>query len=158
MIRETTPSDVEPLLRLLRESGEFDEASLTLVAGRLEEHHRRPGEALWYTADDGEPVGVAYCAPEPVTDRTWNLLLLWTRADRQGTGLGTALVRRVREALQRRDARLLVVETSSLPAFDAARAFYAKLGFVEEARVRDFYQAGEAKVVFVRPLDPAAGA
>ncbi|HAG84099.1 MAG TPA: GNAT family N-acetyltransferase, partial [Cyanobacteria bacterium UBA12227] len=49
-------------------------------------------DRFWLTDDDGEPVGVAYCAPERMTNGTWNLLLIAVQPDRQGQGRGTALL------------------------------------------------------------------
>lgn len=51
-----------------------------------------------------------------------------------------------------RAGRLLLVETSALPAFEGTRAFYRRLGYEEEARIRGFYAAGEDKVVYRKAL------
>ena len=56
------------------------------------------------------------------------------------------------QTLAARGERVLLVETSSLPGFAAARAFYTKLGYDQEARIREFYQAGEDKIVFRKQL------
>jgi hypothetical protein len=93
---------------------------------------------LWFTADDGEPVGVAYCAPEAVTDGTWNLLMLWTRPDRSGRGFGSALVGYVEKALIERRARLLIVETSGLPDFETARAFIVNAALQTKLELETF--------------------
>jgi ribosomal protein S18 acetylase RimI-like enzyme len=58
------------------------------------------------------------------------------------------LMRHVENAVRDKNGRLLLVETSSDPAQDGARAFYRKDNFTEEARIRDFYAPGETKVVF----------
>jgi ribosomal protein S18 acetylase RimI-like enzyme len=107
---------------------------------------------VWLIADDG--AGLAYVAPERLTDGTWNLLLLGVGPARQSQGLGRALIAGALEFLRAADARLLMVETSGLDAFSGARAFYHRLGFAEEARVRDYYQAGDDKVIFTLPLRP----
>jgi hypothetical protein len=52
--------------------------------------------------------------------------------------------------------RVLLVETSGLPEFGRTRAFYLHLGYAEEARIREFYQAGEDKIVFRKALTPPA--
>ncbi|WP_211099464.1 hypothetical protein [Skermanella aerolata] len=62
------------------------------------------------------------------------------------------LLRHIERALAERGERVLLVETSSLPSFEHTRAFYSKSGYDEEARIRDFYQAGEDKVVFRKDL------
>ncbi len=109
---------------------------------------------LWFTfsSDDDWPSGVAYCAPERLTEGTWNMYLIAIHPERQGRGMGAALVRHIEELLARRGARILLVETSGLPPFEAARRFYRKCGYGEEARIRDFYQAGEDKIIFRKAL------
>ena len=78
--------------------------------------------------------------------------LIAVRSDDQRQGRGTALLHHVEEALRSSGQRLLLVETSGLPSFERARAFYAKCGYEEEARIRDYYKAGEDMVVFRKVL------
>ena len=152
MIRETIHTDSDALLAIIQSSGQFDENGLAHVKETFDSYLEGKSEDLWFTADDGEPVGVAYCAPEPVTDGTWNLLMLWTRDDRNGQGHGSALVSRVEKVLTERNVRLLVVETSGLPDFESARAFYSKCGFTQEARIKNFFAAGDDKIIYTKLL------
>lgn len=48
--------------------------------------------------------------------------------------------------------RILLVETSSLPEFERARRFYRMLNYTEEARIREFYDDGDDKIVFYKRL------
>lgn len=144
---------------MIENSGQFDERGLTHVAETLDSYLAGNTDDLWLTADDDEPVGVAYCAAEPVTSGTWNLLMLWTRHDRENHGHGSALVERVEKVLTDRQARLLIVETSGLPEFEKARAFYDKISFVQEARVKNFFAPGDDKIIYTKqlPTSEAAG-
>jgi ribosomal protein S18 acetylase RimI-like enzyme len=111
---------------------------------------------MWLVDVDAEgPRGLAYCAPERMTEGTWNLYLIALHPDAQRKGRGTAVVAEVERGLAARGARVLLVETSGLPEFEATRAFYAKCAFVQEARIRDFYRAGEDKIVFWKTLAPS---
>ena len=47
---------------------------------------------------------------------------------------------------------MLIVETSSTAQYIGARRFYQARGFIEEARIRDFYGPGDDKVVFWKAL------
>jgi ribosomal protein S18 acetylase RimI-like enzyme len=156
MIRNTIATDTEALMTIVESSGQFDAQSLNNVKGTLLEYLEGQSDGLWLTADDGEPVGVAYCAPELVTNGTWNLLMLWTRKDKSSKGHGSALVEHVEKELMSRCARLLIVETSGLPDFEAARTFYAKCGFTQEASIKNFFAHGDDKIVYTKPLQPIA--
>lgn len=90
-----------------------------------------------------------------MTEGTWNLLLIAVHPAWQGTGIGTRLTTAVEMRLAAAGARLLLVETSGLPEFAATRGFYRRRGYAEEARIRDFYRAGEDKLVFRKALGAA---
>lgn len=77
------------------------------------------------------------------------MLAVHPRRQRQGRA---ALVRHVERELSARGARILLIETSGLGSFERPRAFYRALGYDEEARIRDFYKAGDDKVVFREAL------
>ncbi len=157
MFRPTTPDDTSAILALAVSSGLFPpegtEELATVLNGCLRGEHG--ADHCWVTDDDDGAVGVAYYAPERMTDGTWNLLMLAVHPDRQRQGRGASLVRHVESVLAARGARLLLVETSGLESFERTRAFYRSLGYEEEARIRDYYKTGEDKVTFRKRLDAA---
>ena len=105
---------------------------------------------FWLTDDQDGPVAAAYCAPERMTNGTWNLLFIAVHPDYQGQGRGTALISHIEQMLTTQGAHLLLVET--LASFERTRAFYRKYGFNEEARIRDFYEVGADKIVYRKVL------
>jgi len=58
----------------------------------------------------------------------------------------------IEQLLGEQGQRILQVKTSGLPEFERNRAFYDKCNYIREAVIRDFYQAGENKVVFWKKL------
>ena len=106
----------------------------------------------WFTYDNGKPVAIAYCAPEKMTEGTWNLYLIAVHPDYQGLGYGTSMLNHIERRLANGGERLLLIETSSLESFEPTREFYRKCGYHQEAQIRNFYQAGEDKIVFYKSL------
>jgi ribosomal protein S18 acetylase RimI-like enzyme len=106
----------------------------------------------WFTYDAGRPVALVYCAPERLTEGTWNMLLLAVQPGFQGRGIGAALVKHLEQQLALDGARVIIVETSGLPEFQRTRTFYSRCGYTLEARIRDFYRAGDDKLVFWKSL------
>ena len=154
MIRLTTPNDTSALLALAEATGLFEPNQIEELAQMLSQHFNDEADSqgVWFTDDDSEPVGVAYVAPERMTEGTWNLYLIAIHPDRQRQGRGAALLRHVEQMLAERGERVLLVETSGLEDFEYVRAFYRKIGYDEEARIREFYKAGDDKIIFRKSL------
>lgn len=136
----------------LEEMSGFDEMMAGYLDGTLTDHQ-------WAVATaPGEPIavlGAGYWAPEPFGDRVWNLYFLAVDPGAHGRGVGSAIVRHLVDSLTAAGedvARVLIVETSSTGTYQPARRFYVARGFVEEARIRQFYGPGDDKVVFWRGL------
>jgi len=106
----------------------------------------------WFTYDNGKPIAIAYCALEKMTEGTWNLYLIAVHPEHQGVGYGTSIVQYIEKTLTDRGERILLVETSALESFEETREFYRKCGYEQEAQIRDFYQAGEDKIIFRKSL------
>jgi ribosomal protein S18 acetylase RimI-like enzyme len=108
---------------------------------------------VWLVAErDDAVLGVTFCEPERLTDGTWNMLAIAVDPERQGAGVGSAMTSDLEARLLDAGARVLIVETSGLPAYERTRAFNRRHDYVEEARIRDFYAAHEDKVVFWKKL------
>lgn len=150
MIRMTTADDTEALLAVACASGLFEPHQVDELSGMLIQHFATEStrNELWITDDDGGPVGVAYTAPERMTDGTWNLYMIAVHPDRQRQGRGKALLAYVEHMLTERGQRMLLVETSGTEDFHHVRTFYRNCGYTEEARIRDFYTEGVDKIVF----------
>ena len=154
MIRPATPDDMDALMNLADAIGLFQPHELKELGNMLAGYFDGSlgSNHFWITYDDGGPVGVAYFAPEPYAYGTWNLYFIAVHPDCQGEGRGATLMRHVEQTLATCGARVLLVETSGLPNFERTRAFYRKQGYDEEARIREFYKAGDDKVIFRKAL------
>ena len=150
-ITETTRDDIPGLQAVLEATGLFPPE---LLPDFLEPVLTGDSPALWRTGwVDGTPAGLVFTEPEPMTDGTWNMRALGVVPGHQGRGLGRAVVAAVEEDLASAGQRILIVDTSGTADFAGARAFYAALGYDEEARIRDFWAEGDDKVTFRKPLE-----
>lgn len=154
MIRAIASDDTTALLALAEATGLFQPEEIGGLAQMLAAHFDDVTHSsdIWLTDDDRGLVGIAYFAPERMTEGTWNLYLIAIHPKYQRQGRGAALLAHIEEMLAERGERILLVETSGLESFDYVRAFYRKNGFEEEARIRDFYRSGDDKIVFRKVL------
>ncbi|MEO0531756.1 MAG: GNAT family N-acetyltransferase [Planctomycetota bacterium] len=111
-----------------------------------------PCQEFWLVSGEPDAVAVAYCAQERMIEGTWNLLLLAVHPDHQAKGLDTELTSQAEQVLSEQGERLLLVETSGTDDFAQARDFYRQRGYEKEARLRDYYEAGDDKIVFRKTL------
>ena len=97
-------------------------------------------------------VGFAIYGPTMATDRTYDLY--WIAVDRaaQGSGCGSVLLSEVERRLEALHARMLVIETSSRSDYAATRNFYLRRGYVEAARVREFYAPQDDRIILTKRL------
>lgn len=139
------------LAELLAATGAFnsDEVEIALSLFDVSSDYEFLGA---FEESDGRLVGYACFGATPATDGTYDLYWLAVDPAAQGRGVGTALVRAVEEKLLDRGARLLVVETSSRPDYEGTRRFYARSGYSEAARVRDFYAPADDRIVLTTRL------
>jgi len=153
-IRPTIASDVAALKGIIDATDLFPSE---LLEDMIAPFFGVPCEERWLTAVAADALaGVAYFVRERMTEGTWNLLLTAVHPNLQRRGIGTELMRFIEDTLTANGERILIVETSGLPAFLSTREFYQHIGYEEEARIRDFYKSGEDKVVFRKTLSSKA--
>ena len=150
LIRELRRDDVPVLRSIIDGTGLFPSEMLApmaepFLAGESNHH-------WWVAVRSEQVIGFAYVEPERMTEGTYNLLLIAVDPAIQGAGIGRAILDNLSGKLRRLGGRILLVETSSLDEFTATRAFYDVQGFTKEARIRDFYTAGEDKIIFWKQL------
>jgi ribosomal protein S18 acetylase RimI-like enzyme len=108
----------------------------------------------WLLAESGgELVGYTCYDRIPLASVSFDLFWIAVAPSRQRAGLAAELVRRTAALAKQKGGIGLYAETSSRDPYAAARAFYARTGFVEIARFPDFYSVGDDKVVFRLPLN-----
>ena len=159
MIRPAQPSDTPAVVHLAINSGLFAENEAEVVRTLMDDFFARAkaeGHSCLVDVDDDSDgavaAGVAYVQPVAATDGTWTLLMIAVRPEQQGRGRGSVLLSEVENQLRRQQQRLLLVETSGVPDFARTRAFYQKAGYNAEARVRDYYAAGDDMVLYRKDL------
>ncbi len=150
-VRGVQPDDLPHLRKIIDESELFPSDLLDEMVAP----YFRGGDdsGFWLTVDQAGPQAIAYVAPERMTDGTWNLLLIAVSTSQRGNGIGGALLRHIEQTLHGAGNRVLLVETSGVPAFERTRSFYRANGYREEATIHDFYADGDDKVVFWKALN-----
>jgi ribosomal protein S18 acetylase RimI-like enzyme len=153
MIRPAVAADVPRLLELTAATGFFKPADVETLQGVLDDFFdEADGHQCVVYEDGGRIVGYAYYADAAMTDRTWYLWWIAVDPNTQGKGVGRKLMRHVEDDARRLGARLMFIETSSVPLYEPTRQFYLRIGYEQEALLRDYYHDGDGLVVFRKRL------
>ena len=149
-IRPVTPDELPALKTVIDANKLFPSDMLDEMISDY--FSKKDSNDYWFTYDDGKPVAIAYCAPEKMTEGTWNLYLIAVHPDYQRSGRGASMLHYIEQKLAERGERILLVETSGLESCEGTREFYRQCGYNQEAQIREFYQAGEDKIIFRKSL------
>ena len=151
-VRMVTERDIDSLKEVLDSIDLFPSNMLEdLIADFLENPE---SEEIWFTAvENNKPISIGYCAPEKLTEGTFNLYALGVRSDIQSKGIGGKMMTFIENYLKDNGHRILIVDTSGTDGFELTRKFYEKLDFTKEAVIRDFWKEGDDKVVYWKRLN-----
>lgn len=160
-LRRLSPSDLPHLLALLRGTAEFIESEVACAMELLEIAVASPdaGDYRGFAAagdEDDLPMGYIVFGPTPMTDGTWDLYWIVTRADSRGKGVGKALVEAMEEDVRAKGGHLVRIETSAADAYGPTRKFYQATRYFEVGRIPNFYRRGDDLVILAKDLEGVA--
>lgn len=152
---EARTTDTTAVGELVADTGFFRpdevEVAVELVAERLAN-----GDASGYHfrfADDADGLAGYVCyGPVPCTVGSFDLYWIVVHRRCQGSGLGRKLAALAEESAKAMGGRLMYVETAGKEQYRSTRAFYEKIGYTLAAELPDFYEIGDAKIIYQKKL------
>ena len=149
-VRDAHVSDMPALSAVIHGIGLFTPEEANGFASTLPGHFEGGGEErTWLLAGNGQ--GAGYLSPEPGPG-VWNLLFLGVLPEARRQGVARTLIAEVERRLRAEGARMLLIDTSTEPPMEAARALYAALGYERVALIPDYWGQGDGKLTFRRML------
>jgi GNAT superfamily N-acetyltransferase len=163
-IRPSQPGDGEALARVHERGWTITHARIadpTWVverplaerADQWEGYARGEGVPMWVADDEGEPVGLIAAGPARDDDappRTGEVYALYVDPDRQGEGIGGALLERAVEGL--REAGHVRATLWTFGASAQSTGFYERHGWRRDGAEKDDRNLGAREVRYEREL------
>ena len=149
-IRELVPEDRTDLLKILEATGVFKDYEIE-VADEVIRDSMIPSTSYRSRCcvnEENRAVGYVCWGPTPCTSGTFDLYWIAVHPDFQGHGVGKLLLNCAEEEARQQNARLMIIETSSMTDYDATRKFYANSGYQQFAIIPDFYRQGDHKIIY----------
>ena len=149
-IRPISASDRTVLLQILENTPEFKPSEITVAREVIDSclnGGKSSGYLILIAVDDGEIAGYICYGPTPLTNGTWDIYWEVVARGKRGAGIGGSLIKAAEKEIRKSKGRLALIETSSIPAYGKTRQFYNRHGYEEIARVTDFYEYGDDKLI-----------
>ncbi len=154
-IRPVEEGDRPAIERILVATGAFTDEEMRVALELVDAAVRDPSSgyiARVLAEDGGRVAGYTCYGRAPMTDGTYDLYWIAVDPARHGTGAARRLMAAAENDIRARGGRLVLVETASKPSYARTRRFYESIGYVEAARVRDYYRIGDDKIVYEKRL------
>lgn len=152
-IRTLLENDRSEVDRILAATGMFTAAEIEVADELLDIFLHKPGQKDYQidVACQGNRVcGYVCFGPTPATESTFDLYWIAVAPELQGHGIGKKLLHFAEQESQSQGGKLLIIETSSKELYRPTQAFYLNNGYQIEARIKDFYAAGDDRLIFTR--------
>lgn len=156
MISKAIESDKEKITDITARTGVFSQEEIETVPILFDEY-------LEYGADDdaykflvyrdGDKVlGFACYGIRDLADGVYDLFWIAVDPDVHQKGVGRALINATEDTVRAMGGRIIIAETSGTTEYESTRKFYVKVGFVNEATIRDFYKSGDDLKIFTKRI------
>lgn len=164
---EPRASDAAAVRDIVASTGFFHDFEIDVAVELVEERLSKglASEYHFVLADDdaGRLVGYTCFGPVPCTVGSFDLYWIAVHESQRGRGLGVRLVQETERAIAAGvpDAsgrtvrgRRIYIETSGREKYTPTQRFYDKCGYRLEARLKDFYDDGDDKLVYSKQFAP----
>ncbi len=152
---QVRPGDAGVVREIVASSGYFHDHEIGVAVELVEERLQRGRESGYlflFAERQGRVLGYACYGEIACTRGSYDLYWIAVRQDCRGQGIGGRLLREAEERIAAAGGRAVWVETSGRPQYEPTRAFYRRCGYTQEAVMKDFYDEGDDKVLFVKRL------
>ena len=149
-IRPIEARDRPRLATIVRNAGNFSEEEMETALELIDEsiEMENEGDYITFVIDEDGVRGYVCIGPVPLTQGVYDLYWIVVDAAARGRQYGQRLLRFAEEEVKRRAGRMVLIETSSLPAYEGTRRFYLAAGYPEVARIANFYKPGDDKIIY----------
>jgi ribosomal protein S18 acetylase RimI-like enzyme len=156
-IRPMSLEDKAAVMKMLQATPEFTPGELIVAEELIDSYLSDPvdsGYLILVAEINSEVAGYICWGLTPLTEGTWDIYWIATAREKQGQGIGSALLSSVESKIKASLGRLAFIETSSKPGYEKTERFYRSHGYEVICRIPDFYAPGDDKLVLQKRLNP----
>ncbi|MBD3388963.1 MAG: GNAT family N-acetyltransferase [Candidatus Altiarchaeales archaeon] len=153
-IHRVRKREIDCIRKIMSDGGVYCEGDRKGLVRMIRDFQDNPGSAGIYTftySIDQKVVGFISLAND-VGERTYEILALGVRPRCQGKGIAKRMIRYVESVVRKNRGRIMYISTSTSKEFLPARSLYRKSGYKKTATIRDYFEDGDHKVIYMKRL------
>jgi ribosomal protein S18 acetylase RimI-like enzyme len=154
MISTATKADKAQITDITAQAGVFSQEEIDSVPVMFDEYleYGTEGEGYHFLVyrEDDHVLGYAIFGYRGLTDGVYDLYWIAVDPDARHKGVGRQLLNACEEAVREAGGRIIIAETSGTAEYASTREFYVRMGYVNEATIRDFYKPGNDLKIYTK--------
>jgi len=158
-IRHTVArSDMENVRKIVESSGFFSDEEVEIAVELVEERLTKgipSGYHFLFVESEGKVIAYTCFGRIPCTKASYDLYWIAVHDAFRGRGIGKKLLAATEREIAAQGGQRIYIETSSRQKYEPTRSFYEHCGYKQEAELKNFYSPGDAKVVYVKEINPS---
>jgi GNAT superfamily N-acetyltransferase len=154
-VRFMSSADRPRITGILRDTPEFKPSEVAVAEELIDSYLDDPSGSGYHVlvaeADSGVEGYICF-GPTPLTEATWDIYWMAVGREKQGQGIGSALLKSAEKEIREHQGRQAIIETSSTPLYEKTRRFHLGEGYEVICRIPDFYAVGDDKLIMQKRL------
>jgi ribosomal protein S18 acetylase RimI-like enzyme len=149
------PTDRDAVRAIVEDTGFFHPDEVDVALELVDDRLARGNESEYrfvFAELDSAMAGYACYGPTACTAASFDLYWIAVDPRFQRQGVGRALMTAVESRITEEGGERIYIDTSGRPQYAPTRVFYERNGFRCEARLADFYAAGDDRLIYVKVL------
>ena len=154
-IRPMIHKDKLNIRKILRNTPEFKPAEVAVAEEVIDSYLEDPfGSGYYILVAEADSIVTGYICygPTPLTEGTWDIYWEAVAREKRGQNIGTILMQSAEKSIREAKGRLAIIETSSIPSYEKTIRFHITNGYEIVARIPDFYEPGDDKLILQKRL------
>ncbi|HRE40227.1 MAG TPA: GNAT family N-acetyltransferase [Ignavibacteria bacterium] len=155
MIRNLEKQDREKILKILCDTGNFNDGEIEIAMELIDVYLNKPEQKdyeIFVDENENQIRGYICIGQRPLTEGTFDLYWIAVNPEIQSKGVGSGLVKYIEEFIKSLTGRIILIETSGKESYEKERKFYEKNGYDLHYTIKDFYRPGDDLVVYSKYL------
>ena len=147
--------DLERVKNIVESTNFFYNYEIPVAVELIQEYldkGKESGYEFVFAIVNDEVVGYSCYGQIACTNGSYDLYWIVVHNNFRGKGFGKIILNETEQKVKENGGRLLIAETSSQEKYIPTQKFYENNNYICEANIKDFYEIGDGKLMYVKRL------